>query len=106
MTRRLVRLTFNNAIVALALFALAPLRASATTFNFTGTFSDTSVNVPVDLDSNNCSPVNGLTTCPADSAVSTGGGTRRSAGPENGPNTFQTVAETVFVPGTGCSFAP
>jgi hypothetical protein len=99
------RLTFCAASAALTLFVLAPATARAGTFSFTSTSSGSGAQVSVDLDGNNCGLVNGVTTCPADSVLSTGGGTSRGFAPDSGPFTFQDVSEAVPAPGTGCSFA-
>jgi hypothetical protein len=99
------RLTFCAVSAALTLFVLAPATASAKTFTIASTSSGSNANVPIDLDGNNCGPVNGAITCPADSVLSTGGGTSRGFAPDSGPFTFQDVSETAPVPGTGCSFA-
>jgi hypothetical protein len=83
-----------------------PSEVTAGTFNFQSTGSASSVNVPIDLDGSNCGPVNGVTMCPADSALGTAGGTSRGFAADSGPFTYQTVSEYVPMPGTGCSFAP
>lgn len=105
MKRGLAKLACSNAVVVLALFALAPSDAGAGTFSFSGASSGTTANVPIDLDGTNCGPVNGVLTCPADSGLGTGGGSMRGF-PGSGPGTFQIVIEDVPVPGTGCSLAP
>ena len=105
MKRGLAKLACSNAVVVLALFVLALSDARAGTFSFSGTSSGTTANVPIDLDGTNCGPVNGVLTCPADSALGTGGGSMRGF-PGSGPNTFQVVIEDVPVAGTGCSIAP
>ena len=69
-----------------------------------GTFSGSSVQVPVDLDATHCTSINGITTCPSDSALFTFGSTI-SGGPEPGQFTGQVVSESVPVSGTGCSLA-
>jgi hypothetical protein len=77
-----------------------------TTYNFTSTLSGSAAQVPIDLDgTNNCTTVNGIVTCPADSDLFTGGGTI-TGGPEPGQFTNQSVTETIPVSGTGCSVAP
>ena len=76
-----------------------------TTYNFTSTLSGSSAQVPIDLDGTNCTTVNGIVTCPADSNLFTGGGTI-TGGPEPGQFTNQSVTETIPVSGTGCAVAP
>jgi hypothetical protein len=100
-----IRLLMGSCGFVSVLFTVPPW-ASAKTFSYQSTASTTGVQVPVDLDGNNCGLVNGVTTCPADSVLGTSAGTSRGAGPDTGPFTDQTLVETASAPGTGCSFAP
>jgi hypothetical protein len=99
-----VCLNVAAAIVLLEL-AFTPFPAQAKTYNYTVTTSGSGTQVPVDLDGTNCTTSGGITTCPADSVLSIGGG-NENGGPEPGRFTFQGVSEAGPVSGTGCSFAP
>ncbi len=102
----LSKFSLSAIVVGVALLALTQSDAAAAkTSTFTFTFSGSGVQVPVDIDGNGCITTNGLFICPADSALTTSGGTALK-GPEPGPNTAQSVTETVPAPGTGCSFNP
>jgi len=101
----LTTLFFSFIPATLALFLLAPSISNAKTLTVTETSSGSAAQVPIDLDGKNCGQINGVTTCPADSGLGTGGGSSRG-GPDQGSFTFQVVTESVPAPGTGCSFAP
>jgi hypothetical protein len=94
-----------SAAVWLLLILVRTGANAQTTYNFTSTLSGSAVQVPIDLDGTNCTTVNGIVTCPADSDLFTGGGTI-TGGPEPGQFTSQSVTETIPVSGTGCSVAP
>src|SRR5689334_6954493 len=104
MTRGFRRISLSAA-VWLLLLAVSTGASDQTTYHFTGTLSGSSAQVPIDLDGTNCTTVNGMVTCPADSELFTGGGTI-TGGPEPGQFTGQSVTETAPVSGTGCSVAP
>ncbi len=93
------------AAVGLLLILVRTGANAQTTYNFTSTVSGSSAQVPIDLDGTNCTTMNGILICPADSNLFTGGGTI-TGGPEPGQFTSQSVTETIPVPGTGCSVAP
>jgi hypothetical protein len=105
MMRVFRRISLSAAVWPLLILVRTGANAQ-TTYNFTSTLSGSAVQVPIDLDgNNNCTTVNGIVTCPADSDLFTGGGTI-TGGPESGQFTNQSVTETIPVSGAGCSVAP
>jgi hypothetical protein len=100
------KIAFTGVFMATAIFLIGVHRAEAKTFQVTGSFSGTSVNVPVDIDGNgtSCTTSGNFTTCPDDSSASTSTG--NSTGVFGGPFTGQDVNEIVPVSGTGCIIAP
>ncbi len=103
---RLSKIAFTSAFLVAAIVLIAVPRAEAKTFKLEGSFSGTSVSVPVDLDGNGttCPTVGGVKTCPDDSTAQTIVG--KATGKFGGPEVTQGVSENVPVSGTGCFFAP
>jgi hypothetical protein len=104
MMRGFRRISLSAAVWLLLILVRTGANAQ-TTYKFTSTLSGSSAQVPIDLDGTNCTTVNGIVTCPADSNLFTGGGTI-TGGPEPGQFTNQSITETIPVSGTGCSVAP